>query len=470
MSHTRNSDHNPNSNGNVNNTSVTVDPASNKACRFISKTGRCLIENINQPPWFLRYMADPLTTCIDLRWRYTILIFVLLYIASWVIFGLVYYIISLIHLDFAWQQSADHEVFYDNWLQNCTNEAGCSNSTLFSCAKNECSILDSCNDCTPIALDCYKKYDAYVADREADTCFTDIHNFTSAILFSYETQTTIGYGGRHPTEKCPSAVFAVMVQSVLSTIIDAFAIGWIIAKISRPKKRAETLLFSNKAVINMRDGKLCLMVRVGNLRKSVLVEATIRMQFIQSRTTKEGEYIPFEQIDLDIDLGNDSDTIFLVTPQIIVHPIDENSPLYEKGPDDLFGDKWEVIVVLEGMVEATGGTTQARVSYLPKEIEWGNRFKNVVTRGQKEKGYLINFSHFHETYATKNPPKNSAKEMKEAEEKSDEQSDVFQAAHTEHTQFDITDVQNGSRESSRPHDRRSPRVSFPTSAGDASIA
>ena len=154
----------------------------------------------------------------------------------------------------------------------------------------------------------------------------------------------------------------------------------------------------------MRDGKLCLMVRVGNLRKSVLVEATIRMQFIQSRTTKEGEYIPFEQIDLDIDLGNDSDTIFLVTPQIIVHPIDENSviliscfvccdtlfqPLYDKGPNDLEGDKWEVIVVLEGMVEATGGTTQARVSYLPTEIEWGNRFKNVVTRGQKEKGKRV---------------------------------------------------------------------------------
>ena len=29
--------------------------------------------------------------------------------------------------------------------------------------------------------------------------------------------------------------------------------------------------------------------------------------------------------DLDIDLGNDSETIFLVTPQIIVHPIDEDS-------------------------------------------------------------------------------------------------------------------------------------------------
>lgn len=474
MSNTRNSEHNLNSNGNVNNTSVTVDPDINTPCRFISKTGRCLIENINQPPWFLRYMADPLTTCIDLRWRYTILIFVLLYIASWVIFGLVYYIISLIHLDFAWQQNPDI-IDTEEWLRNCTNDANCPNSTLFSCAIDECSSLGTCDDCAPTAIDCYQKLETYKADREADTCFTDIHNFTSAILFSYETQTTIGYGGRHPTEKCPSAVFAVMVQSVLSTIIDAFAIGWIIAKISRPKKRAETLLFSNKAVINMRDGKLCLMVRVGNLRKSVLVEATIRMQFIQSRTTKEGEYIPFEQIDLDIDLGNDSDTIFLVTPQIIVHPIDESSPLYEKGPDALNGDKWEVIVVLEGMVEATGGTTQARVSYLPKEIEWGNRFKNVVTRGQKEKGYLINFSHFHETYATKNPPKHSAKEMKEAEERSDNDSgDIFQTrARISHAKFDITDSPDdqGSRESvQQRYAKRSPRVSFPTSAGDSAVA
>lgn len=191
------------------------------------------------------------------------------------------------------------------------------------------------------------------------------------------------------------------------------------------------------------------------------------MQFIQSRTTKEGEYIPFEQIDLDIDLGNDSDTIFLVTPQIIVHPIDEDSPLYDKGPSDLEGDKWEVIVVLEGMVEATGGTTQARVSYLPTEIEWGNRFKNVVTRGQKEKGYLINFSHFHETYATKNPPKHSAKEMKEAEEKSDAES-VFQAqpppALIKQAKFDVGDSDDDAAGSCLPGSpRKASRVSFPES-------
>ena len=39
-----------------------------------------------------------------------------------------------------------------------------------------------------------------------------------------------------------------MVQSVLSTLIDAFAIGWIIAKISRPKKRAEVWSFTTSAL------------------------------------------------------------------------------------------------------------------------------------------------------------------------------------------------------------------------------
>ena len=40
----------------------------------------------------------------------------------------------------------------------------------------------------------------------------------------------------------------------------------------------------------------------------------------------------------------------------------------------------------QGMVEATSGTTQARASYLPGEIQWGKRFKNVITRGQNDKG------------------------------------------------------------------------------------
>jgi len=48
--------------------------------------------------------------------------------------------------------------------------------------------------------------------------------------------------------------------------------GLVFAKLSRPKKRAETLLFSKNAVICKRDDQLCLLFRVGDMRKSHIVE------------------------------------------------------------------------------------------------------------------------------------------------------------------------------------------------------
>lgn len=105
----------------------------------------------------------------------------------------------------------------------------------------------------------------------------------AAFLFSLETQTSIGYGFRSVTEECPSAVLAVVLQCILGCIIDAFIIGAIMAKIAKPKKRNETLVFSETAVVAMRDGKLCLMWRVANLRKSHLVEAHVRAQLLQVR-------------------------------------------------------------------------------------------------------------------------------------------------------------------------------------------
>lgn len=38
----------------------------------------------------------------------------------------------------------------------------------------------------------------------------------------------------------------------------------------------------------------------------------------------------------------------------------------------------EVVVILEGMVEATAMTTQCRSSYLASEILWGHRFEPVL--------------------------------------------------------------------------------------------
>lgn len=55
----------------------------------------------------------------------------------------------------------------------------------------------------------------------------------------------------------------------------------------------------------------------------------------------------------------------------------------------------EVIVILEGVVETTGITTQARTSYISEEIQWGHRFVPIVT--EEEGVYSVDYSKFGNT-------------------------------------------------------------------------
>ncbi|XP_067912922.1 ATP-sensitive inward rectifier potassium channel 12 [Heterodontus francisci] len=322
--------------------------------RFVKKNGQCNVQFANMSDKPQRYIADIFTTCVDVRWRYMLLIFSLAFVISWLAFGLAFWLIALIHGD----------------LENP------------------------------------------VGDENLMPCVLQVNGFIAAFLFSIETQTTIGYGFRCVTEECPLAIFLVVFQSIVGCIIDSFMIGAIMAKMARPKKRAQTLLFSHNAVIAMRDGKLSLMWRVGNLRKSHIVEAHVRAQLIKPRITEEGEYIPLDQIDIDVGFDKGYDRIFLVSPITILHEIDEESPLYGISKQDLEMADFEIVVILEGMVEATAMTTQARSSYLASEILWGQRFEPVLFEEKDQ--YKVDYSHFHKTYEVPTTPRCSAKELMES--------------------------------------------------------
>ena len=84
------------------------------------------------------------------------------------------------------------------------------------------------------------------------------------IVCSVETQHTIGYGSRQTTEECPDAIIMQCIQSVVGVIIQAIIIitiiisniiittitvqacmaGIVFAKLSRPKKARNTVVFS----------------------------------------------------------------------------------------------------------------------------------------------------------------------------------------------------------------------------------
>ncbi|KAK5865991.1 hypothetical protein PBY51_020216 [Eleginops maclovinus] len=130
---------------------------------------------------------------------------------------------------------------------------------------------------------------------------------------------------------------------------------------------------------------------------------------IRPHVTAEGEYLPLEQTDIDVGYDDGLDRLFLVSPLVVVHEINENSPLYNLSRADLLKEDFEIVVILEGMVEATAMTTQARSSYLSKEILWGHRFEPVVF--EKGARYHVDYSRFHKSYEVPSTPHCSAKEL-----------------------------------------------------------
>ncbi|KAK5866731.1 hypothetical protein PBY51_011284 [Eleginops maclovinus] len=306
--------------------------------RFITKSGSCNVahKNIREQG---RFLQDVFTTMVDLKWHYSLLIFTSAFLCSWMLFAMIWWLLAFAHGDL--------------------------------------EPRDPHADLGPVP------------------CVTAIHSFTSAFLFSIEVQVTIGFGGRMVTEECPLAITVLIVQNILGLIINAVMLGCVFMKTAQANRRAETLIFSRSAVIAPRNGRPTFMFRVGDLRKSMIISATVQLQVIRRTVTAEGEVIPVCQLDIQVENPLRSNGIFLVSPLIISHTMERGSPLYELSPHTLSTEDLEIIVILEGVVETTGITMQARTSYTPEEILWGRRFVSVMT--EEDGRYCVNYSKFGNT-------------------------------------------------------------------------
>ena len=183
------------------------------------------------------------------------------------------------------------------------------------------------------------------------------------------------------------AVLTVILQSILSCIINTFIIGAALAKMATARKRAQTIRFSYFALVGMRDGKLCLMWRIGDFRPNHVVEGTVRAQLLRYAEDGEGRMtMAFK----DLRLLNDQ--IILVTPVTVVHEIDRDSPLYALDRKAVARDNFEILVTFIYTGDSTGTSHQSRSSYIPREILWGHRFHDVLE--VKRKYYKVNCLQF----------------------------------------------------------------------------
>ena len=76
--------------------------------------------------------------------------------------------------------------------------------------------------------------------------------------------------------------------------------------------------------------------------------------FSQSRQTLEGEFLALDQHELDVGFGTGADQLFLVSPLTICHVINSRSPFYNLSARTFRSQQFEIVVILEGIVETTG--------------------------------------------------------------------------------------------------------------------
>lgn len=226
-------------------------------------------------------------------------------------------------------------------------------------------------------------------------CIHEVYGFISCFLFSIETQHTVGYGIRSTTEECPEAIFLNAVQCNVGTILQGIMSGVIFTKMTLPNRRTKTVIFSKTAVIGRRDGFYQLMFRVGDLREDHLIETKIKVFLMRTVRTAEGEVLMLHSTPLDVRIDGCKKDVLLMWPVTVAHQIDKSSPLYGICPQRLKCDGFfEIIVVLEGSIESTGQSMQARTSYLPTEILWGYKFEPLLRFNKYLCEHQVDYSKF----------------------------------------------------------------------------
>src|SRR5476651_2374986 len=146
------------------------------------------------------------------------------------------------------------------------------------------------------------------------------------LYFSIETLSTAGYGDMHPDTHYGH--FIATVELFTGIFSMSLMTGLIFARFSRPNAR---LLFADYPVIFSHEGKPTLMVRLANERHNIISNATAKLWLFKNIVSMEGVQLPrFYELTLA-----QNQNPGLALSWTLYHVLDETSPLYGLGTEDL---------------------------------------------------------------------------------------------------------------------------------------
>jgi inward rectifier potassium channel len=205
----------------------------------------------------------------------------------------------------------------------------------------------------------------------ADTSNEPTQNvFFRAFFFSVQTFATIGYGTLHPNGL--TANFLVTVESFIGILSQALVTGMLFARFSRPTARVK---LSEIAVIAPYKEITGFMFRLVNERVNQLIELDMKIAFARFVDENGKKTRKFDALELERDKVS-----FFPLAWTVVHPIDENSPMFGLTEQDLINGDAEFLILLTANDETFAQTVHTRSSYKHNEIVWNAKFVSIYNK------------------------------------------------------------------------------------------
>ncbi len=202
--------------------------------------------------------------------------------------------------------------------------------------------------------------------------------------FSAQTFTTVGYGRINPTGDAVNIIASI--EAVTGFLSFAFITGLLYGRFTRPKAN---LNFSTRAIVAPFQDKTGLMFRFAASKDThtlseVHVKVNLGMQVI------ENEKPVYKFFELPLERTHIENLPMNLT---VVHPIDEQSPLWNLLPEDYESGDVELYVLVRAFDDVYSTTVQQRTSYIYNEITHGVKFAPMFRESHDGNMTILEMQH-----------------------------------------------------------------------------